>query len=530
MDGPPPPPPPHGANPNTTQGNTGYRKATDLPDGKYDIFVVPPHSAGSGFIYLPSLQCHRNSFIAGSLSTLLAVVIWMTVLPTVKSWFQTTVATGGMGIIVLVIGVGAAGWLWGVSQAEGGPSGGPRGGRRPGGFGPGADYNTRGQNFGGHFAEGGSTTGGQYSGNQYNAGTPPPQSPPPPPPHSNNKGANKAESEWERAREETKRKEEIRRKMEAYKKKREAEELEKKRQREKEALEKQFREQKEKLEKEAAMAREAAERERLAKEKAEKEAAEKEAAAKEAARKEAAARFAAAREAAAKKYAAAKEAAAKEAAAKEAAKASPRSANSTPSAVPRTPSPKKPSARTAAEDDAYSFRPYDRPRRPWVDGASSVHSESSYAPSHAPSQSTSRTTPPPSNRGPYFTKDPDKVIIRGVYAFNNAFMKTPIAKLESGQGSVTDGLVLRITTEGLFIDDDVRGVAQREWDVKAWTMKLVEVCRSVPRTIRVLPPKILFKRSFFCWSVLHSAPSKLELNAFLECLLKIWIHLLLWPE
>ena len=45
----------------------------------------------------------------------------------------------------------------------------------------------------------------------------------------------------------------------------------------------------------------------------------------------------------------------------------------------------------------------------------------------------------------------------------------------SGVGSVTDGLILRITTEGLFIDDDVRGVPQREWDVKAWTLKLVEV-------------------------------------------------------
>jgi hypothetical protein len=35
-------------------------------------------------------------------------------------------------------------------------------------------------------------------------------------------------------------------------------------------------------------------------------------------------------------------------------------------------------------------------------------------------------------------------------------------------------LVLRIETEGLFIDDDVRGVPQREWDVKAWTLKSVE--------------------------------------------------------
>lgn len=39
---------------------------------------------------------------------------------------------------------------------------------------------------------------------------------------------------------------------------------------------------------------------------------------------------------------------------------------------------------------------------------------------------------------------------------------------------MTDGLILRITTEGLFIDDDVRGVPQREWDVKAWTLKLFE--------------------------------------------------------
>src|SRR5213078_4093472 len=88
--------------------------------------------------------------------------------------------------------------------------------------------------------------------------------------------------------------------------------------------------------------------------------------------------------------------------------------------------------------------------------------------------STSRTTPPPSHRGPYTTKDPDKIVIKAVYSFNNAFMKTPTSQLVSGVGSVTDGLILRITTEGLFIDDDVRGVPQREWDVKAWTMKLVE--------------------------------------------------------
>lgn len=78
-------------------------------------------------------------------------------------------------------------------------------------------------------------------------------------------------------------------------------------------------------------------------------------------------------------------------------------------------------------------------------------------------------------RGPYSTKDPDKIVISAVYLFMNQFSKTPASQLVSGVGTVTDGLILRITTEGLFIDDDVRGVPQREWDVKAWTLKSVEV-------------------------------------------------------
>lgn len=144
---------------------------------------------------------------------------------------------------------------------------------------------------------------------------------------------------------------------------------------------------------------------------------------------------------------------------------------------PRPASPTKrhqqPTAKTATEDDTYSFRPYDKPKRPThaAASASSIYSESSYAPSY----STSRTTPPPSQRGPYQSKDPDKIVLKAVFSFNNTFTNSPIAKLVSGVGSVTDGLVLRITTEGLFIDDDVRGVPQREWDVKAWTLRLVEV-------------------------------------------------------
>lgn len=535
MDGPPPPPPPHGANPNTTEGTPRYRKSTDLPDGPYDIFVIPPHSAGGGFIYLPSLNCHRNSFIAGSLSTLAIVVLWIQLQPLVKTWLAAISKSngpGGMGVILLVVAVGFAGWYFGTLQSDaGGMNGNPSGRPRPGaGFANGFQYGGAQPNPGASYPGAGPAPNGQYNntGGQYNPGG---ASQPPP---FNNHGAQpngaaqdntqdnppnnaqnntpkedpkKAEAEWERAREETRRKEEIRRKMEAYKKKREAEEAERRRQQEREAMEKELKQRKEELEREAAAAkaaaekeireraareeaeraerirREAAEREEKARkeaeereEKARKEAAEKEAAAKEAAKKEAAARFAAAKEAAAKKFAAAKEAAAK---AKEASKAPPPSAAPAPSAAsapPRTPSPKKPpppSARTAdVDDDAYSFRPYDRPRRPYGTSAPSVYSESSYA----PSQSTARTTPPPSHRGPYMTKDPDKVIIRGVYLFNNAFQKTPIAQLVSGQGSVTDGLVLRITTEGLFVDDDVRGVAQREWDVKAWTLKSVEVC------------------------------------------------------
>lgn len=143
----------------------------------------------------------------------------------------------------------------------------------------------------------------------------------------------------------------------------------------------------------------------------------------------------------------------------------------------RSPSPNKPphpTARTATEEETYSYRPYDQPKRPAGSSRmsqSDMQSESSWA----PSQSTARTTPPASVRGAYTTKDPDKIVIKAVYCFMNQFAKTPASQLISGVGSVTDGLILRITTEGMFIDDDVRGVAQREWDVKAWTLKNVEV-------------------------------------------------------
>lgn len=549
MDGPPPPPPPHGEKPNTTQGE--YRKASDLPDGNYDIFVIPPHSSGSGFLYLPSLQCHRNSFIAGSLSTLFAVLLWFTLAPLLKTWYATTIASGsGVGVALLAIGVGVAGWAFGASQADNGsrgpgfsgfgsrPSPGPgagdtgsqghssrtgpnhsRGGSNFGG-------SNTGQNYGGDFG-GGNRQGGQY-GHQRGSGGPPP---------NQDKGPETAD--WDRAREETKRKEDIRRKMEEFKRKREAEAREKEKQREREAMEREWKDRQMKAEKEIAEAKEAAarearqkaerevaeERERKEKEaaaakekrekdaaeakaRAEREAAEKEAEAKASAKKEADAKFAALKEAAAKRYAEKK--------AKDAQDAGKDSASD----APRTPSPKKPpfpTARTATDDDdAYSFRPYDRPRRPYAGASgSSMYSESSYA----ASQSTAPTTPPPSHRATYSTKDPDKIVIRGVYSFNNAFPKTPTAQLVSGQGMVTDGLVLRITSEGLFIDDDVRGVPQREWDVKAWTMKLAEVwCPQFgANQPRQNPPK----PSPFRWGSSPAAPTPEESETHLANLLKV---------
>ncbi|KAL4811464.1 hypothetical protein BDV18DRAFT_9403 [Aspergillus unguis] len=606
MDGPPPPPPPHGEKPNTTHGE--YRRSSDLPEGNYDIFIIPPHSAGSGFLYLPSLQCERNSFIAGVACTLVAVYIWVTLMPMIKLWYATTVASGGgTGIAILAVGVvGIGGWAFGNHQAgsggtsQQGPGSGPNwfGSGGPGASGAsstgggGANYSRGGKaggsnqqgNYGANFA-GGPPPGPQHSENQYRANNePPPQTPPGPSPEPNRgnkagsgpqKSENKPQTaeDWERAREETKRKEDLRRKMEEFKRKREAEAREKERQRERENMEKELRERREQLEKEMAAAREAAAREAKlraekeaaehraklereeaeaklkaeriaaqkkqreaetrarkereeaearakaaqeeaeAKAKAEKEAAEKEAAAKAAAKKEADAKFAALKEAAAKKYAEKKAKDAQEAAAREAA-ATASKVSSASAPPPRTPSPKKPAPKTSAataEEDAYSFRPYDRPRRPYQN---STYSESSYA----PSQSTARTTPPPSYKGNYETKDPDKIVIKGVYAFNQAYMRTPVAQLVSGEGMVTNGLVLRITTEGLFIDDDVRGVGQREWDVKAWTMKLMEVwCPQVgpPKQNAQKPNSTFFRRST------NDAPSPEESDAYLANFLKV---------
>jgi hypothetical protein len=72
-----------------------------------------------------------------------------------------------------------------------------------------------------------------------------------------------------------------------------------------------------------------------------------------------------------------------------------------------------------------------------------------------------------------------------VYLFNDLFPK-PVAQLVANIGKVTDGLILRVQSEGLFIDDDVRSIPQREWDVKAWTLKLIETGSQASKGLQIL--------------------------------------------
>ena len=354
-----------------------------------------------------------------------------------------------MGVMMLMFAIGVGAWALGRTQTDGGP--GPGGG---GGGGAGvpphgdARSNTQSSGYAGGPApgQGPTSSGGPAAGERPKSSW---QRPNPSPGSAGSYTANgaangtangAAKGAWERAREETKKKEEERKAKEAEKKR-------------KEDLEKRLKEAREKE------AREREAREMLARER-EKEARER------------AARERAARDMGQEPYS--KGSTYAYSAMGEKTNPWPRSQPASPAASP-TKKPPAPTAKTylGTDEETFSYRPYDSPPKKPVHkkSPSSIYSESSYA----ASQSTARTTPPPSHRGPYSTKDPDKIVIKAVYSFNNAFIKTPTSQLVSGVGSVTDGLILRITTEGLFIDDDVRGVPQREWDVKAWTMKLVEV-------------------------------------------------------
>ncbi|KYK56427.1 trans-sialidase-like protein [Drechmeria coniospora] len=489
--GAPPPPPPHGETP----------KSSGLPPGKYDIFVIPEHSAGSGFLYLPSLQPSVNSFAAGFASALILVALFQTMAPAFRAWWDSFQGMGNMGITLLVLGVGFGAWALGRTQNDAPPSHGTSAssGAGPGGF------------------------GSSTSTPPPNADAPPPPShgsgpappprgnpaPPPPQPEKPKAAWNQrstpqpepaSKGSWEKAREETRRKEEERKAKETEQKRRDEAAKRLAELRAKEASERAEREkERERREKEAEQKKREAE---------EKAAREKErAAAEERTRAEAAAAGArsANRVGSSYAYSAVGEKTSMWPNGRPAAASSSHSAASSPSRNP--PSPGKPPAPTAktyvsTDDDAHSFRPYDRPTsaRRGRSESSMGGSEASWAPSHT----TARTTPPPSERGPYSTKDPDKIVIQAVYLFMNQFAKTPASQLLSGVGSVTDGLVLRLTTEGLFIDDDVRGVPQREWDVKAWTLKNIEVwcpphcltssaSASNPTAGAKSPPHLLYK-------------------------------------
>ncbi|KAK0113021.1 hypothetical protein ONS95_014731 [Cadophora gregata] len=541
----PPPPPPHGENP----------KSSGLPNGKYDIFIIPEHSAGSGFLYLPSLKPNVNSFAAGFASALILVVVGSALAPAVQAWWNSVKGAGGAGMIMLMLAVGVGAWALGRIQTDGGP--GPGGGGTSGsspnsGPHPNAHSNAHSNGYAGPppgtgpMPGAGSMPGGGAGGPMPGAGPMPGRPKPsswqrPPPgatgaagagspggsePNASTNGSagagGAARSAWEKAREETKKKQEENRAREAEKKRKEELEKRLREAREKEAREREAREAK-KREEDARQARQKAEEDiREAKKKADeakKRADETQERDKKRREEEVLDKKRRDLEILEKRLKEARERETRERLAREQKKkddegvSKPRGSTYAFSAVgektnpwprgrpitpeppsPNPPSPTKrpppPTARTYrdADEDAHSYRPYDKPKKPMQHkkSLSSLYSESSYAASH----STSRTTPPPSHRGPYSTKDPDKIVIKAVYSFNNAFLRTPTSQLISGVGPVTDGLILRITTEGLFIDDDVRGVPQREWDVKAWTMKLVETGELKTARLHVLRASI----------------------------------------
>lgn len=395
-----------------------------------------------------------NSFIAGCACTFVVIYIYNISTPLLRELYGLAAGNGGgLGMVGLICAVGVGAWAFGKMQAEGKTGGGGGGGKFGGGGAAGGKYSQQQQQQQGSYAGGGPPpTSGEYQA-------------PPPQPSSQSKAPPPSPSGWEKAREETRKREEERKRTEELKKRREEaqkarEEAERlaKIKAEQEKWEQQRLREKEKREREA--------RERIAKERLEREKAKldqaKENREKDAREREAREKIARDKVEWEKKRQAEKDN-----------PATPTKPHLTPSAGRY----ERPSAKSATSpSEAHSYRPYDTPSpkkaSTYNTAASSVSglSESSYAPSH----STARTTPPPSHRGPYSTSDPHKIQIKAVYLFSDKSPLRPISQLVSGQGPVTDGLILNIETEGLFIDDDVRDVPQREWDVKAWSLKLVE--------------------------------------------------------
>lgn len=278
--------------------------------------------------------------------------------------------------------------------------------------------------------------GGASAGNgthTHTPGGPPPYTAPPPQPGPKPQQSSKPSASgaaWEKAREETRKREEERKRTEDLRKKREEAEKAAKAAAEKTRWEQQRAREKEAREREA--------RERIAKERREKEAKDRE---------------------------------------KESEGSSTPKAAQSPAGARKY---ERPTARSyvSGDNNDYAYRTR-------TNLGSSQGSESSYA----PSVSTARTTPPPMNRGPYSTRDPEKIMIKGVFMFKDTIPMKPARYMLSGEGNVTDGLILTINTEGLFINDDLRGVGHREWDVKAWALKLTEVCLPEPSHSIHIPRK-----------------------------------------
>jgi hypothetical protein len=376
----------------------------------------------------------------------------------------------------------------------------------------------------GHAGAGyGPNPGGPYAHQQHSYSTPPPQDySTPPPPRTEPYGAPRSESDsserpkprarsysnasasWQKAKEETRKREEERRRNDELRKRREEEEKKKaeaERQTrataEKEKWEKMRQREKEIKEREA---REASAKERLAKEKEKLEQEAKEKGEKEAKEKaEREARVQAARERLEKDRIERAEKAAAEKAVPTfgigertnpyaldnskaptpaaVAAATAYAASSAPP-VERKPPYVRPTAQSyvgTATDESY--RPYDKPRPNHAGSGSSFYS--SYSESYAPTESTARTSPPPSHRGPYTTNDANKIVILGVHKFSDSFPK-PSVSLIAGQDGWSDGIVLTISTEGMQLDDAISGGGMREWDIKAWGMKCVEVSFTQP--------------------------------------------------
>lgn len=509
-----PPPPPHGDNPKSSYGS-----ASDLPAGNYDIFVIPPHSAGSGFIYLPSLQPQINSFVAGVVCTLGLLYLWKLVEPIIRSWFNAINQSGGAGgILVLSLVVGFAGWIYGQTSThgfkfpgtDGGPSanGSPRRagtssppppntGETPGKGRPGAQPNgnatggANGAHSSGARPNGGFAGGQQHGSQQHNQQS-----------HQQQQNQSKSSSSaWEKAREETRRREEERKKAddarrlseEAERRRAEAE-RQAKAAAEKEKWEQMRAREKEQREREE---REKQARERMAANSATKQATEQATKAKEAAERDA--RLKAAQERAEKIRS---ERAASEKANTERAKSeratpvygvgertslygTPPPAKSTIglSSTPKPPpsatetSPRKPyhhptaQSYTGTQTD-HAFRPYDAPPKPKHHGSAGSFYSSAY------SDASESTAPSSFDHSPYSTDDENKVVIRAAFKFTDSFPK-PVAVVRPGESGITDGLVMRMDTAGVFLDDDRKREPLRTWDIKTWTMNRIEVCLGV---------------------------------------------------